>query len=194
LDIQPKPVVAIIGAGAGEDIFSRENNSKAVFFSFQPVLLVQICFDRMVFMVELSCFLVKASCRTIEYFSIYIIFDRQSKFSFCQVQLSKQPTKKLENLLLRDTSYFKKAKIELLLNTTVTNVYCPSQNIAYRTIGDQLRSLQYDYLVLATGLTPRKLPSSLSGSNLRNIFYLRSLEDADRLVSKLELIEKLSDE
>jgi NADPH-dependent 2,4-dienoyl-CoA reductase/sulfur reductase-like enzyme len=52
-----------------------------------------------------------------------------------------------------------------------------------------MKSIQYDYLVLAIGLQPRKLPSSLSGYNLRNICYLRSLEDATNLVSKLFFLD-----
>jgi NADPH-dependent 2,4-dienoyl-CoA reductase/sulfur reductase-like enzyme len=52
-----------------------------------------------------------------------------------------------------------------------------------------MKSIQYDYLVLATGLRPRKLPSSLPGYNLRNILYLRSLDDAINLVSKVKLPE-----
>ena len=52
-----------------------------------------------------------------------------------------------------------------------------------------MNSIAYDYLVLATGLRPRKLPSSLPGCNLRNIFYLRSLDDATNLVCKFLKID-----
>ncbi len=101
-----------------------------------------------------------------------------------KVQLSKQPSKAPQDLLLRDQSYFKKAKIDLLLDTEVTNINWNAKSLQYKILGNQIKSLQYDYLVLATGLRPRKLPSSLSGYNLRNILYLRSLEDANNLVSK----------
>jgi NADPH-dependent 2,4-dienoyl-CoA reductase/sulfur reductase-like enzyme len=47
-----------------------------------------------------------------------------------------------------------------------------------------MKSEQYDYLVLATGLRSRKLPASIPGGDLRSIFYLRSMEDANNLVSK----------
>jgi len=101
-----------------------------------------------------------------------------------KVQLSKQPSKNPQDLLLRDQSYFKKAKIDLLINTEVKSINWTAKNLAYKTLDNQIKFIQYDYLVLATGLRPRKLPSSLSGYNLQNIFYLRSLEDASNLVSK----------
>jgi NADPH-dependent 2,4-dienoyl-CoA reductase/sulfur reductase-like enzyme len=71
-----------------------------------------------------------------------------------------------------------------MLDTDVTNINWHSKNLTYQTLGKQMKSEQYDYLVLATGLRPRKLPSSIPGRNLRNIFYLRSMEDANNLVSK----------
>ena len=71
-----------------------------------------------------------------------------------------------------------------MLDTDVTTVHWTGKNLTYTTMGNQLKSLQYDYLVLATGLQSRRLPSSLPGHDLRNIFYLRSLEDAGQLVSK----------
>ncbi len=101
-----------------------------------------------------------------------------------KVQLSKQPTKNPQDLLLRDQSYFKKSKIDLLLDTEVTNINWTSKSLTYKTLNNQTQSMQYDYLVLATGLRPRKLPSTLPGFNLRNIFYLRSLEDASHLGRK----------
>ncbi len=101
-----------------------------------------------------------------------------------KVQLSKQPTKNPQDLLLRDQSYFKKSKIDLLLDTEVTNINWTSKSLTYKTLNHQTQSMQYDYLVLATGLRPRKLPSTLPGFNLRNIFYLRSLEDASHLGRK----------
>ncbi len=72
----------------------------------------------------------------------------------------------------------------MLLNTEVINIDWNTKNLTYKTLANQTKSISYDYLVLATGLQPRKLPSSLPGYNLQNIFYLRSLEDAHHLVRK----------
>lgn len=98
--------------------------------------------------------------------------------------MSKNPTKKPQDLLLRDQTYLKKAKIDLMLDTTVTNINWTAKSLTYHTLGKQLKSEQYDFLVLATGLRSRRLPPSIRGGDLRNIFYLRSMEDANNLVSK----------
>lgn len=99
--------------------------------------------------------------------------------------------KKPQDLLLRDQPYFKKAKIDLMLETTVTKINWTLKNLTFQTLGKQLKSEKYDYLVLATGLRPRKLPSTIPGHDLRNIFYLRTMEDANNLVSKYFLYEKI---
>ena len=109
---------------------------------------------------------------------------RHVRFSLRQVQLSKTPTKKPQDLLLRDQAYMKKAKIDLMLETEVTSVNWEGKSLTYHTLGKQMKSEQYDYLVLATGLRSRKLPASIRGGDLRNIFYLRSMEDANNLVSQ----------
>lgn len=101
-----------------------------------------------------------------------------------QVQLSKQPSKNPQDLFLRDESYYKKARIDLLVNTQVTEINWHRKSLIYQESRNQQKSLGYDYLVLATGLRPRKLPSSLPGHHLRNIFYVRSLQDAGNLASK----------
>jgi NADPH-dependent 2,4-dienoyl-CoA reductase/sulfur reductase-like enzyme len=101
--------------------------------------------------------------------------------------------KKPQDLLLRDHPYFKKAKIDLMLDTEVTNINWNSKNITYHTLGKQMKSEQYDYLVLATGLRSRKLPPSVPGGDLRNVFYLRSMEDANNLVSKFHNKKKVKE-
>lgn len=77
-----------------------------------------------------------------------------------------------------------------MLDTTVTNINWTTKNLTYQTLGKQLKSEAYDYLVLATGLRPRTLPASMPGSDLRNIFYLRTMEDVNNLVSKFSLTTK----
>jgi NADPH-dependent 2,4-dienoyl-CoA reductase/sulfur reductase-like enzyme len=72
-----------------------------------------------------------------------------------------------------------------MLDTNVTNINWEGKNLTYQTLGKQLKSEQYDYLVLATGLRSRRLPASIRGGDLRNIYYLRSMEDANNLVSEL---------
>ncbi|CAF0927567.1 unnamed protein product [Rotaria sordida] len=149
LQVESKPVVAIIGAGAG---------------GFT-------CADML---------------RQNGFRGRILLFTREGTLPYDRVQLSKQPLKKPQELLLRDHPYFKKAKIDLMLDTNVTSINWNTKNLSYQTLGKQMKSEQYDYLVLATGLRPRRLPSSIPGGDLRNIFYLRSMEDANNLVNKVK--------
>ncbi|CAF1632172.1 unnamed protein product [Adineta ricciae] len=149
LEIEPEPVVAIIGAGAG---------------GFT-------CADML---------------RQNGFYGRIILFTREGTLPYDRVQLSKQPSKKPQDLLLRDQTYYKKVKIDLLTEAEVTTINWTTKVITYRIIGNQLKSIKYDYLVLATGLRPKKLPSSLLGHDLRNIFYLRSVDDASNLINKVK--------
>ena len=79
-----------------------------------------------------------------------------------------------------------------MLDTDVTNINWNAKSLTYKTLSRQMKSEQYDYLVLATGLQSRKLPSSIPGGDLRNIFYLRSMEDANNLVSKFYMEQNTS--
>jgi NADPH-dependent 2,4-dienoyl-CoA reductase/sulfur reductase-like enzyme len=115
-----------------------------------------------------------------------VLFTREGTLPYDRVQLSKQPLKKPQDLLLRDHPYYKKAKIDLMLDTDVTTINWTTKNLTYQTLGKQMKSEQYDYLVLATGLRSRKLPASIPGGDLRSIFYLRSMEDANNLVNKVK--------
>ncbi|CAM4856087.1 unnamed protein product [Rotaria socialis] len=148
-EVEAKPVVAIIGAGAG---------------GFT-------CADML---------------RQNGFRGRIVLFTREGTLPYDRVQLSKQPLKKPQDLLLRDHPYFKKAKIDLMLDTSVTNINWTLKNLTYQTLGKQMKSEQYDYLVLATGLRSRKLPANIPGGDLRNIFYLRTMEDANNLVNKVK--------
>lgn len=118
--------------------------------------------------------------------------EKQKYFYFpsenSKVQLSKNPSKKPQDLILRDQNYLRRAKVDLMLETLVTNINWTGKSLTYQTIGKQLKSEQYDFLVLATGLRSRTLPKSIIGHDLRNIFYLRSMDDASKLVSKSETV------
>ncbi|CAF0835302.1 unnamed protein product [Didymodactylos carnosus] len=115
-----------------------------------------------------------------------VLFTREGSLPYDRVQLSKQPLKPPKDLLLRDQTYFKKAKLDLNLDTEVKSVNFHAKTVTYQTLGKQLKSEQYDYLVLATGLRPRPLPKNTIGGELRGIHLLRSLEDAHNIVNKVK--------
>ncbi len=80
---------------------------------------------------------------------------------------------------LRDTGWYAERDIDLRLNTTVSNVD-PSAHTLTLEGGE---TVHYDKLLLATGAVPRDL-KRVPGGDLDGILTLRSLADADRILSQ----------
>ncbi|MEM7634791.1 MAG: FAD-dependent oxidoreductase [Pseudomonadota bacterium] len=87
----------------------------------------------------------------------------------------------LDRLLLRPSEFYLDQRIELKTDTRATAIDPDSKTV---TLDDGTR-LGYDKLVLATGSTPRKLPSGLSGG-LNGIYYMRSIADADAIAPEFK--------
>ena len=77
---------------------------------------------------------------------------------------------------LRSDDFYKEYGIELKLKTIVNAVDVANKNLS---LGND-ETLKYDKLLLTTGGIPRKL--NIPGSDLKNIFYLRSFDDADNII------------
>lgn len=83
-----------------------------------------------------------------------------------------------EALCMRTHATYEKAGITLMLGKHVTLLDRPLRQVSLST-GEKLH---YDQLVLATGGRPRELRStSASLEKVRNLHYLRNLEDSKRL-------------
>lgn len=78
---------------------------------------------------------------------------------------------------LRPDEFYERHGIEILRSKTVESIDAGARKIAF-TGGD---SIQYDSLLIAAGGTPRKL--DLPGSDLKNIFVLRSFDSADEIIA-----------
>ena len=84
-----------------------------------------------------------------------------------------------ERVFLRPESFYSRHDVELRLGNAVRGV-----DPAQRTVVlDDGGSLSFTDLVIATGSRPRRL--DVPGSDLGNIFYLRTLEDADAIGNAL---------
>ena len=81
----------------------------------------------------------------------------------------------LDRLFLRPESFYAEHRIDLRLNTRVTQIDRAAQTIALN--GDVM---PYDHLVLATGSDPRRLPASIGGA-LEGVFVVRDLADVDAM-------------
>jgi len=82
-----------------------------------------------------------------------------------------------EQVPLRSSEFYKEHNIEVLLNKQAVSVVPTAKTITFKD-GDLLN---YDALLLATGGKPRQL--NIPGSDLQNLFTLRSFEDTERILA-----------
>jgi 3-phenylpropionate/trans-cinnamate dioxygenase ferredoxin reductase component len=80
-----------------------------------------------------------------------------------------------DELLIRPTSFYEKSNIDLVLGNRVTGVDREAKVITLHDGG----SIPYTKLALTTGARVRKL--ALPGHELDGVFYLRDLDDVDRI-------------
>ncbi len=81
----------------------------------------------------------------------------------------------LERLYLRAPSFWADQNVTLRLGTPVTAIDPAAQTV---TLGDEV--IPYDRLVLATGSSPRRLPSAIGG-DLPGVHTVRTLADVDAM-------------
>jgi len=91
-----------------------------------------------------------------------------------------------EKAYVHTADYYAEHEIELITGTTVTAV---DLNEAQVTL-DEGQTLAYDRLLLTTGAEPRRL--SVPGSELAEIYYLRTLADCDALRERLDSAERVA--
>ncbi len=78
---------------------------------------------------------------------------------------------------LRSSDFYKNHNIEVLFNKQAVRVDPTAKTITFKD-GDLLN---YDALLLATGGKPRQL--NIPGTDLQNVFTLRSFEDTERILA-----------
>ena len=79
--------------------------------------------------------------------------------------------------VVRDAVYFKEVKgIDARTQSTVVAIDRENKRVTVRDVNNETYTMDYDYLVLATGARPVKPP--IEGINFRNIFQARTPEDA----------------
>lgn len=85
----------------------------------------------------------------------------------------------LERLYIRPQKFYSDYEINLILSTQISNINTSEKLVYY---GNQ--SSNYDQLAFTTGSTPRKLPKEIT-RGLKNIFYIRSIDDVNHMASLL---------
>lgn len=109
--------------------------------------------------------------------AITLISD-ESDLPYHRPPLSKEflsGDKEASQLALFADTIYQAENTQCLLNSRVTNIDAPSNRISL----DDGRTVDYDFLVLATGSRLRKL--DLPGSDLEGIHYLKTLADARKI-------------
>ncbi len=81
---------------------------------------------------------------------------------------------------LRPDDFFDEYGIDIKQNVTVEGIDFNKKHVLLENNGN----LKYDKLLIATGGIPNQL--NIKGSDLKNIFYLRSFDDADKIIASLK--------
>ena len=98
-----------------------------------------------------------------------------------RTKLSKSLTSTAQDLLLRNSDFYDAADIELKTNSKVVSV----DTSANQVVTESGETYGYDFLVLATGGTPRTI--KVKGSDkANNVFSLRSPKDANEIAIRSE--------
>ncbi|CAJ1378880.1 unnamed protein product [Effrenium voratum] len=118
-----------------------------------------------------------------------VMLTREPHLPYDRVQLSKALDKTVEKLLLRPESFYQDYDIEVVRGANVTKLDAKEQNIFYTGADDKQEKLHYDKVLVATGGSPRKL--FVPGSDLQNIFTLRTPEDAAQIAKLAKSGQKM---
>jgi 3-phenylpropionate/trans-cinnamate dioxygenase ferredoxin reductase subunit len=86
-----------------------------------------------------------------------------------------------ERLLLRPADWYTEHRVTCRTNTIVSAIDPARKQISLQ----KGETLTYGKLLIATGARPRRLPDAVGG-NLKNVFTLRDLADADAIAAKMK--------
>ncbi|MFZ0452784.1 MAG: FAD-dependent oxidoreductase [Ignavibacteriaceae bacterium] len=107
------------------------------------------------------------------------IVTRENRTPYDRPNLSKdylQGSAQEEWMPLRPDDFYSKYNIEFMFDMKVDKIKIKEKKISFEKGED----LSYSKLLIATGGVPREL--NLPGSDLKNIFYLRSFSDSDSII------------
>jgi NADPH-dependent 2,4-dienoyl-CoA reductase/sulfur reductase-like enzyme len=116
-----------------------------------------------------------------------ILISEENYLPYDKVPLSKtylQGLIKKDLIFIKDEKFYKDNNIELFLNKKVEKIDFDN-NIAFLKDNEEIK---YEKVLLATGGYPRKL--KVEGTEAENIFYLRTIDDCDKIKSLINKIKK----
>ena len=91
----------------------------------------------------------------------------------------------LEALIGHDEAFYEQMnRIDLRLGWKATSINTEKRSVeAIRTKDDSTETIEYDALILTTGARPSTVP--VSGSDLKGVFTVRTMNDIERLTNHL---------
>jgi 3-phenylpropionate/trans-cinnamate dioxygenase ferredoxin reductase subunit len=107
-----------------------------------------------------------------------LLIGREKDMPYDRPPLSKKlwsGKKKIEDIFLHDTAFYKESNVELALGSNATGLDRGKKKITTGGGGE----IQYAKLLLATGGFPRRL--EIPGGDLEDVCYYRTLEDYRRI-------------
>lgn len=114
-----------------------------------------------------------------------ILISNEKSFPYDRTRLSKAMHLSVTDIQYRDEEFYKKYDIEVYLDAVATEL---NTNTGVISCADG-KWWQYDKLYIATGSRP--FQPSIPGSDLSNIFMLRSCEDSSRIFESLKVDTEL---
>ena len=123
------------------------------------------------------------SMREAEYKGRITIVTKENRTPYDRPNLSKdylQGSAQEEWMPLRPDDFYSQNNIEFMFDKKVNKINVKEKKILFEKGED----LFYTKLLIAAGAVPREL--NVRGSNLKNIFYLRSFSNSDSIVSAAE--------
>ncbi len=118
------------------------------------------------------------SIREIDKEGSLAIISQESYLPYDRTVLSKgylEGKIRRDSIFLKKREYYEKNKIELMLNKKAIELDVEDNKVKL----DDGTEIEFEKLLIATGGSPRKL--NVEGSDLKGIFYLRSLDDCERI-------------
>lgn len=87
--------------------------------------------------------------------------------------------KSFADLIVFPQSYFRMMKIDLKIETNVTNIDVKAKTVEFQYKDGRMETLQYDSLIIAAGA--RSAIPPIKGREKRGVFTLRTIEDGERI-------------
>jgi len=127
------------------------------------------------------------SLRKVKYDGKIALFTNEKYFPYQRPPLSKgYLSEKIQekNLYFKTNTFYEKKDIQIIRNTKVTAINRETKTI----LANNKQEYSYDKLIISTGSTTRKLNFTC---NEKNIFYLRTLDDANKIRERLGQLESI---